>query len=84
MLVAVGYSLPQAFAWTYYCVPMARFWDRSIPGTCITGETFLISASMNVATDIIILLLPIWLLWPLRMATTQKVAVTGVMMAGGL
>lgn len=84
MFVAVGYSLPQAFAWSYHCRPTARYWDRTIPGTCIEGDPYLVSAGLNVATDIVILLLPIWLAWPLRLPTRQKMGVTGILMAGGL
>jgi len=84
MFVAVGYSIPQAFAWSYHCQPTARYWDRTIPGTCIKGQPYLASACLNVATDIIILLLPIWLAWPLRLPRRQKMGVTCILMAGGL
>lgn len=84
MFVTAGYSIPQAIVWLYHCQPIARYWDHAIPGTCIHGETYLINAALNVTTDVMILLLPIWLAWPLRLPLRQKIGVTGILMAGGL
>jgi rhodopsin domain-containing protein len=84
MFVAIGYSIPQAFVWSYICKPMARYWDFAVEGQCINVDgAWVSSAALNMATDIIILLLPIWLLWPLRLPTLQKVALTLTLMAGG-
>jgi len=84
MFVAVSNSLPQAFAWSYLCTPMAKYWDFMVEGKCIDIDSlYVVGASVNVATDIIILLLPIWLLWPLRLPTLQKVALTLTLMTGG-
>ncbi len=45
---------------------------------------FLACSGLNVFTDAVLLLLPIWILHPLRIGFSQKVLVTGVLMAGGL
>ncbi|KAK0635966.1 hypothetical protein B0T17DRAFT_482035 [Bombardia bombarda] len=85
MVMAAGYSLPTAFCFTFLCVPMASYWDLTIPGVCSvdTYTFYKTCAILNVVTDLIILLLPIWMLWPLRVPRMKKIGVTLILMAGG-
>ncbi|KAK3986738.1 hypothetical protein QBC44DRAFT_372771 [Cladorrhinum sp. PSN332] len=85
MFIAAGYSFTNAIAFTYNCTPIERLWDPvNVPGRCINSyEHFLIAAGLNVGTDIVILLLPIWMLWGVRLGTMQKLGLGGIMMAGG-
>ncbi|KAF4634823.1 hypothetical protein G7Y89_g3272 [Cudoniella acicularis] len=83
LIVACGYCLPNAFIWVYICQPMQKYWDFSVPGTCLNfNAAFVVAGSLNVATDISMLLLPIWLLWPLHLPRRQKVGVTLILMTG--
>jgi len=85
LFVIVGYSLNAAFSFLYLCTPMRSLWDSSVPGTCVDlNSAYLVSSVLNVATDVVILLLPIWLLWQLRMRWQQKFAVALALMPGGL
>ncbi len=85
LFVAVGYTLSGLLSFAYNCTPVARSWDRTISGTCIDVTTsMLVRAVLNVATDLCILLQPIWLLWPLRLSAVRKTGVALVLMAGGL
>ena len=77
MFVTAGYSLAQAFSFLYLCHPIDGYWDSSVDATCINMYlAFAVSTGMNVGADVTILLLPIWLLWPLRIDTRQKIAAT--------
>ncbi len=85
LFVVVGYSLTAGFSFVYICQPIAKYWDTLIPGTCLDIYTqFLASACLNSTTDVVLLLLPVWLLWPLRVPPAQKIAVGLVLMPGGL
>jgi len=86
LIISVGYTLTGIFAWAYNCTPMEKAWDRTVEGTCIdTLSGMLVRTIFNVATDVSILLLPIWLLWPLRLwSVWHKLSVLVVLMAGGL
>ncbi len=85
LFVIVGYSLNAGFSFLYLCTPMDSLWDPSIQGTCVDlYAAFLVSSVLNAVTDIVILLLPLWLLWPLRVRLGQKIAVALALMAGGL
>lgn len=84
MAIAIGYSLTGAFGFLYLCQPIQAYWGGS-PGTCLDIDTwFLACSALNVFTDVLILLLPIWILRPLKMGFIQKAAVTCILMAGGL
>ncbi|KAG4412358.1 hypothetical protein IFR04_014515 [Cadophora malorum] len=83
MFVAVGYSLAGGFAFLYLCRPLPKYWDFSIPGKCSNfGAAFLAGAALNVATDVALLLLPLWLLHPLKLPLRQKIGVTLILMTG--
>ncbi|KAF4635192.1 hypothetical protein G7Y89_g2901 [Cudoniella acicularis] len=83
MFVTVGYNLAGAITPFYICTPMRFYWDSTIPGKCIDlNSNFLATAAFNVATDIALLLLPIWLLRPLCLPTKQKICVIIVLMTG--
>ncbi|KAE8144242.1 hypothetical protein BDV25DRAFT_167302 [Aspergillus avenaceus] len=67
------------------CVPVAKFWDRDIPGSCLSFEAvWFFNASMNIATDLTLLVLPMPLLSQLQLPRLQKVALMGVFAIGGL
>ncbi|KAL2862335.1 PTH11-like integral membrane protein [Aspergillus lucknowensis] len=57
------------------CVPVAKFWDREIPGSCLSFEAiWFFNASMNIATDLILLVLPMPLISQLQLPKKQKLA----------
>jgi len=82
--IVIGYCLSGATAVLYACQPINRFWDFS-PGTCINGDAWYGTlVSLNVFTDAILLLLPIWLLNPLNVGVLQKAAIAAILGTGGL
>ena len=86
MFIAVGYSFANGISFAYNCTPIERLWDpANVPGRCVDSyEHFMVAAGLNVGTDIVILFLPIWMLWGVRLGTMQKLGLGGIMMAGGL
>ncbi|GAT27521.1 PTH11-like integral membrane protein [Aspergillus luchuensis] len=67
------------------CVPVAKFWDRNISGYCLSFEAvWFFNASMNIATDTTLLILPMPLLSQLQLPRMQKLALMGVFAVGGL
>jgi hypothetical protein len=86
MFFTVGYSLAQAFSFIYICSPVERYWDSSVGGGCVnTDMAYIVTAALNLSADLAILVLPTWLLRPLRsVGTRQKIAVMFVFMTGGL
>lgn len=67
------------------CVPVAKFWNRSIEGNCLSFEAlWFFNAAMNIATDLTLLIMPMPLLSQLKLPRTQKIALVGVFAIGGL
>ncbi|KAL4951531.1 hypothetical protein BDW69DRAFT_201403 [Aspergillus filifer] len=66
------------------CIPVAKFWDPSIPGSCISMKGLWFSnASMHIATDLAILVIPIPALAALELPMKQRVALISIFALGG-
>ncbi|KAL2135295.1 hypothetical protein VTI74DRAFT_9063 [Chaetomium olivicolor] len=74
-----------SFLFLYICKPMAFYWDWSIErGTCANQQAVFDSANiLNISTDFLILLLPIWMRRPLRVPLLEKIGIALILMTGG-
>jgi len=67
------------------CIPLAKTWDPSIPGTCLPQISVTLGNSiLHVITDFIIFALPLPVLVKLNMNIKQKVALILVFSLGFL
>lgn len=67
------------------CIPVAKFWDPSIPGSCLSKTALWFSnASMHIATDLAILIIPIPALIAIDLPRRQKFALMIMFALGGL
>lgn len=67
------------------CIPVAKFWNPSIPGFCLSKPALWFSnASMHITTDIAILAIPIPALMSIDLPRKQKVALMIMFALGGL
>ncbi|KAL8866696.1 MAG: hypothetical protein Q9174_006145, partial [Haloplaca sp. 1 TL-2023] len=69
-----------------HCQPFEYYWDRSIPGghcvdDLLVGYTL---TSVNIGTDLIVLILPIPWLLGMNMAVPKRLAVVGLFVLGSL
>ncbi|KAK0732486.1 hypothetical protein B0T21DRAFT_412658 [Apiosordaria backusii] len=84
VIVVIAYSLA-AFGTLFGCRPMAAFWDRHVKDRkCISKDAWygwLII--LNCVTDFILLVLPLWLLAPLKIGFSQKAAIAAILGTGG-
>ncbi|SPO01923.1 uncharacterized protein DNG_04596 [Cephalotrichum gorgonifer] len=84
LALAVGNGLTAGFSFLYLCQPIRKHWDFAVPGHCVgSAVLFWVAAIVNMATDVFILLLPIWLIRPLKLAPVKMLSVLMVIMAGG-
>ncbi|EMR70299.1 putative integral membrane protein [Eutypa lata UCREL1] len=85
--VLLGIILVYMFATTassvWQCSPIARAWDKSIPGSCIniTGNWYA-NAGFSIATDVIILALPMLPIYQSKLPSGQKLALMVVFALG--
>ncbi|KAL4919815.1 hypothetical protein BDW62DRAFT_178507 [Aspergillus aurantiobrunneus] len=83
--VVIVYSTWAIVSGFLNCVPVAKFWNREIPGTCLSFEAlWFFNASMNIATDLTLLVLPMPQLSQLHLPRRQKFALIAVFALGGL
>lgn len=67
------------------CRPFQYQWDTSIEGVCGNRNLgILMTAVFNLVTDLGILIMPMPLVWNLRLRTSKKVALTAIFGLGGL
>lgn len=67
------------------CVPLAKFWDPTVPGFCLDKKALWFSNSaIHIITDIVILIYPMPVLKSLQLPRKQKFALMAVFALGGL
>ncbi|KAI0868122.1 hypothetical protein GGS24DRAFT_483331 [Hypoxylon argillaceum] len=65
------------------CKPKAYWWDKSLTGHCLNGTVLaLTSATVNLAFDIVILILPQKVIWTLNMSKLRRLGVSVVFVIG--
>ncbi|KAI9741126.1 MAG: hypothetical protein M1834_002839 [Cirrosporium novae-zelandiae] len=70
------------------CRPLHYYWDQyqdlTLEGTCIdVNKFFLIAGIMNMATDVIILIVPIPKIYHLQISKGKRLSISGIMLLGG-
>jgi hypothetical protein len=67
------------------CVPVAKFWNDSLPGFCLSKPGLWFSnASMHITTDFAILMIPIPALMAIDLPRKQKIALMVMFALGSL
>ncbi|KAK8113008.1 hypothetical protein PG984_013534 [Apiospora sp. TS-2023a] len=65
------------------CVPVRKYWQREIPGHCNNeGLQYIITSSITVLTDILVVILPIKIVVGLQMPRKLKMGLTLVLTLG--
>lgn len=67
------------FTFIFQCTPRHKQWNPTVPGRCQDRrQTGVFSGSINVVSDLLILLLPLPVIWRLRMTRNKKFRLLGV------
>jgi hypothetical protein len=65
------------------CNPRSKIWNPFEPGTCINFIAMMeVSGGINIAVDLVILIIPIKATWQLHMERRRKISVSVVFGAG--
>lgn len=85
LVIISSYMVAAFFASVFQCTPVARAWNKTIPGACINITTnWYANAGFSIATDIIILTLPMYPLYKSKIILKRKIALMGVFALGAL
>ena len=84
-LFIFAYSVAFGFVVLFPCRPVSGAWNPFIKAKCYdTNVLILVPAILTVITDLIVLVLPIPLVWKLRLPMWRKVQTTSIFFLGGL
>ncbi|KAI0008608.1 hypothetical protein F4779DRAFT_618487 [Xylariaceae sp. FL0662B] len=84
-MVVIGcWSLSQVLISIFICDPISGFWDRSLGAKCVISNLlqWYINSAMNIATDIVIFVLPMPVLSHLNLPRVQKFVLIGIFSLG--
>jgi len=85
LAIVVSYMIASTCAAIFQCTPIPRAWDKTVPGTCISiTMNWYANAGFSIATDVIILLMPMPIIYSLRLQRNQKAGLMFVFALGGL
>lgn len=84
--IVVGYTLGLALAVIFACSPIQKSWDVTITyGSCINRPIlYLMTTVTNTASDVVLLLVPLHIVWGLRLPLIQKIGVALLLGLGSL
>ena len=70
-------------ATTFQCIPVRASWEAVSDAKCVTQWKFFTgTAAPSAILDVIILLTPLPLLWPLQMTNAKKTMLIGLFVCG--
>ena len=86
MAVVIGYSIALMLVLIFQCNPIARAWDVSIvTGSCVNRPAvYVATASVNIGTDLAILLMPVPIVLGLKLPWLQKIGLALMFAVGSL
>ncbi|KAL4862449.1 hypothetical protein BDV12DRAFT_203034 [Aspergillus spectabilis] len=86
IIILTLYYIPAVFIKIFFCKPISAYWyGVENGGSCMDQRKVIIADSaISIASDFWILILPVPMLWSLKMSLTKKMRVVGILGAGGL
>ncbi|KAK2616193.1 hypothetical protein QQS21_000825 [Conoideocrella luteorostrata] len=83
LTIVAMYCAASVLVTIFQCNPISRAFNKAMPGTCMNNTKFwYANAGFSIATDIIILLLPMPLVYKLDVPRFQKIALMAVFAIG--
>lgn len=64
-----------------FCIPVSEFWNTGLEGKCLPEVIWYLNASLQIATDVAVVVFPMPVLGSLKLPGREKV---GVMVVFGL
>lgn len=81
--VNLAFYIAVFFTVLFECHPIDATWNILLATDCVNRNLIVvITAAINVFSDVLIILLPIWAIWHLHMAPKRKVGVSAVFATG--
>ncbi|KAF2794663.1 hypothetical protein K505DRAFT_303555 [Melanomma pulvis-pyrius CBS 109.77] len=83
--VAFGFGLSSILVNIFQCRPINKAWNSDVPGFCVNLNIFFYcNASIMMATDIVLYVMPVVFTWHLQLRRPQRVGLNALFALGGL
>ncbi|KAI5460670.1 hypothetical protein BGZ63DRAFT_425160 [Mariannaea sp. PMI_226] len=83
ILFLAAWAITVSFLLTLICVPVAKFWDNSIPGRCLDSLTvWYVIAGFNLTTDFATFAMPLPVIRSLQLPMRHKILLAAVFSLG--
>ncbi|KAJ5356136.1 hypothetical protein N7517_010745 [Penicillium concentricum] len=84
-LIVILWAACGVLAGCFTCIPTEKLWHPMLEGGCMDLSKFYYGLQVpNIATDAIILLMPMHIVWRLPISKTQKLGLSGIFILGFL
>lgn len=71
------------FASIFTCVPVYKYWDRSVEGFCNNEALqYLVTSGLTILTDVLVLVIPVKIVWGLQVARKLKIVLICLLCSG--
>ena len=85
MAFVSGYLLANLFTQIFGCSPRAKYWNPDLSGHCINyTKAGLVYGSLNIVSDLVIFVLPLPVLWGLKLSPREKALISVILMSGAV
>ncbi|PLN85830.1 hypothetical protein BDW42DRAFT_160110 [Aspergillus taichungensis] len=86
IVYTLAWGATAIFAHIFQCWPVKFYWDRNVKGHCIGHQVilFICTASLSLGEDVALLLLPVVVVWRLKLHLQQKIQLTLLFSVGAL
>lgn len=86
IVFTVAWGITAFLGNTFQCIPVQYFWERNIEGHCSANEqAFSISiGSLALVEDAVLLLIPVLIIWRMKLDCAEKIRITALFSFGGL
>jgi hypothetical protein len=84
MAVVIVYTIWTVFASIFACVPARAFWTKEKAACINQYAMWFTNAAINIATDFVIILLPIPVIRNLNLGQRQRIGLIAIFAVGGL
>lgn len=84
-ILQLCWGLTFSLVFAFQCRPIQRPWKLSGPAKCINTRALgIASGVINIIVDVVILILPQYIVWNLQIRRGEKLALTGIFIVGAL
>lgn len=85
MALSIGYFITVFLEALLLCNPVEFNWDKTLEGTCANvALAYLLAGITNLLIDVIIVILPMPMLWKVKIGFSKKIGISAMFGLGAL